>query len=1041
MYDSSRRLKLQLLKYVLLEMVEWHPFYIYAKIARADSKLPPYLPYYHQLELVLSYVYRPSIRVLIGDEIGLGKTLEAIIALKIIEQRIKTLGRNPKFLIVVPRILVDQWVGELERARARPIRTITNRDDVIRISNMIEPTGYYVASLQLIRSKRHAEKLAKIQWDAIVVDEAHNIGFSHDPTRSYELVHKLTRNPDTSVILVSATPHRGKPKDYLARLLLLVPSIGIDGVKELSKALDNKSFYRATHSTLLFRRTKEYVNKMEGKQIFADAKIHALLVRASQDELLFEKGIIDLAEKKLHEYGDKIWERGNPLGLLITLLLKRTSSSVAAALSTLNNMLQTLSQEYTSDHTIVEEDMENLLSGNLEAIEEEPDDIISRFIENLASYRHILDKDDLDRIKRLVNRARRIMDNGESKERALCDLIENYAKNGQKVVVFTEYRDTLYYLVDRMRKCLPRNIKIACVSGSRRGICSRDRVEVIKEQLASGEVDVVIATDVASEGLNLQVANILVNYEVPWSPIRLEQRLGRVWRLGQKRTVEAFNLYKNTEIDRAIIENLHIKILNIGEATGIARPLAGEVVKVYVSGNIMDAEKLYRGGVYLGGALPEDLSKSLDVMIAREFLTRRAKGLEDIARSIITAIHRINKILKEKDVYPTIQSIWVDNTRRALLGQLIGSTKTDIENIRDYLYHQALTLLLNYKELTGSSLPLVLKTDGIEDAIRILAWLTQSLDADKYIDRIEPGIYRADRVNHPLIILPVVIKKKGGRKQMILYKELIGVALGHKPIIYTGPELVDVIIDIIDGSIEKVNEDKSIDTIDTIISKAISQASLHHTSTQSFFYKTMSSMERLVEVVEEKIKDLDLDMENTHINSAFSLTDTVVEPLGSEALVIIPKTVSSQLGDLDFTQEKLDIEDKAIMGIVKIFEEKNGRRIIPLHRLMLPFDVISVDKTMERIKRIIEVKSHAGEVFEAKMTEREYELASILGDLYWLYIVTGVKGGKTCLYPIKNPTSRLRFTKIEDNERTYYLAVIDPNSEAVDGGYCISTLE
>ncbi len=1041
---------LHLLKLVAGNLLEWHPFYVYSRITTPDTRVPSFVPFLHQLELAVDYSYRRVIRVLIGDEIGLGKTVEAIIALRTLEKRIfENEGREPRFLVIVPRVLVDQWQGELARAGISKIRTILSKYDVERLESSSPISGgYYIASLQLVRRSEHSQVLARISWDAVVVDEAHNIGFVNTPTRSYKLVHALTRNPNTSVILLSATPHRGKSDDYLARLMLLIPGLDIDTIREKvrdSSNLDNRKFYEKTHYTLLYRRGKEYVNALEGREVFKEAHLTALLVRIDPDEKRFENLLLTFMRRKLREIGPYIWEDGRPEGLLLSLLLKRASSSIYAALRTLVSILDTLHGAHQVEHG-GEAGIDAIATSTLDLSYEEyeglePDDLIERLVSSRLVYEHLLSSRDIEDLEDLQSLASKIVNKGEAKLKALCELIKTIIhEKHYKIVVFTEYKDTLHYLVNRLPSCLE-GVRLDCISGAQEGPCRRERVEEVKEKLNSGEIDIILATDVASEGLNLQRANVLINYDVPWSPVKLEQRIGRVWRIGQDKEVFVYNFFKDSRIDLNIVDKLYLKILNIERATGSSAttaksPLGERLMQfVYAEGTIQDISEMYRPRGAISSAIYDITSRPFEEEVARRLL-ESPSSLEDLARLIIERIYSLNEELAEKHVYPSERREWIRAKKVNLLKQLMGDPRDDSSDIEvnDYFIKQVIALKTILDRT--SPFPMNILMNRIDLAVKELLKIKLSLSKIQPISAKTPLILESSMLKKPIIIMSVTLKKN----QEVVHKEVTGVDYNQgKAHRLAGPALLDKIIEIINNSKLKARENYPRDVLGKYVTSSKMRVQLMFGSSGSLYNRVKTRVEGLREEIKRSL-GLQEELERQLIE-AFDTTEYTIniEPL----IILVPPSPAPRHGGgtgREFSEERLAIESEAIRGIIRYYEEINNRRILDIHELMLPFDLLSIEKSTNKIVRIIEVKSHAMINYEVVFSENEYRLGMYLKDLYWLYLAVNVRGRKPCLLVVRDPITRLNLQRAEADGKAVYRAEVNPESANIDDTFCLDRL-
>jgi SNF2 family DNA or RNA helicase len=507
-------------------------------------------PFIHQIHLLYNAMLLRPVRFLIADEIGLGKTIESLAIARYLELK----EGIKKILVLTPKILREQWEAEIKRVGGIP-RIIKNGNDISNIKNFLQyyDSVYVVVSIDL--AKRYVDKILQIDWDLVIVDEAHNITKN---TQRGKLVKKLSEKVK-NILLLSATPHRGDPQDYLCRLKILDPTL-IDDFDRLN----TQNFYRKTHDVLVFRRTKKLVNALENKRVFKDCQFNAVVV----DILEEEKRFFDLLERTLKNIL-KNSKRNSPIALLAVILGKRASSSYKAAIETLNRIIKT--NILKTDDIDVSDDIKNLFSLSFEEMEFEEYREISDIINNIVDkYSPYLTQEQRELFENLLKTTTNIITKRDSKIDALAKIIAEHIKNNEKIVVFTEYVDTLKYLQENLPKYLNNygiNItpnEVLTLSGE-----DKNRMENITEEINKKFNDygkILLATDVASEGLNLQIANVLINYDSPWSPIKLEQRIGRVWRLGQEKEVSIYNIFLSNRMDLELLNSLYRKIMNIKTA-------------------------------------------------------------------------------------------------------------------------------------------------------------------------------------------------------------------------------------------------------------------------------------------------------------------------------------------------------------------------------------------------------------------------------------------------------------------------------------------
>ncbi|BEP17366.1 helicase-related protein [Pyrofollis japonicus] len=1008
-----------LLYLALSKLLSWHPIYVFSTPATR-----PYVPYSHQVVVLRDNASRPVVRVLIGDEVGLGKTAQAALTLRLLEARRKAATREGRdefrALILVPRILVEQWFDELvSRASISHARIYMLRsgEDLDWVEQKGWPPGYYIGSIQLLRLRNYADRLVNVDWDVVVVDEVHNVGVGpsfQSPNKSYQLVFRLTRPPHRSVILLSATPHRGKSRDYIARLMLLVPEIALEDVRQLVSILDNNEFYKKTHGTLVYRRTKELVNELEEREVFRPAHFYAVIINVSREEQQFEKILRGFAERKVSEWGSEIWERGNPKGLIIALLLKRASSSVYAARKTLATLIENFNKRLGEGADV--ESLRQILSIDFSELSEEPEELLRKALGSAAG---LFTRKDIEELASLVSLAAKIEEDGESKLKALVDIIEKHVSEGRRVVVFTEYRDTLEYLYERLKGLSVggRELRIRCISGAAYGPCSRQNIEIIKSELEAGDLDVVLATDVASEGLNLQHANVLINYDVPWSPVKLEQRIGRIWRLGQRNEVEIYSLFRSASIDYVLVEKLYSKILAIHEATGTSRPIIGAKAELYAEGEFYSIDKLYRGGAPgSSDAVADALEEEGEVGIARAILEN---NLDAIAKKILERINKLRQEIQEKNIYPSyIEPL----TLKKRLEMCLGSPEPPMRIVEKQA--KILQRLLGRDEPKDSY-------DAVKSLRGALAWLLASKKGStvKHYYRspaLEPGTR--------LAIIPVAVKSPNGA---LLYEELVGIMYSSKGrssyTILVGPMLLDKLVEIAEKGIEYADKARISPLEKNIL---LLRAQNHVQQCLSISFRR-DNLEALWKLIGEKTG------KETSIGTRIR-----VEPLESEIVLIEhgpvggaprePRKVSEaseerqgalkeDIAALDELERRQQIERKAIPVVMR-YELDHGRVPRDVHEER-SYDIESYDPQTGEVLRYIEVKSHCGDKAIVELTEKEYEFAKAHRDKYWLYIVLNMCGDKPKIITIHDPLSKLGFKRlrkriVEERVETRYIAEV-----------------
>lgn len=694
------------------ELMENDPSFL---IYSAQNHYGDFKPYIHQQLLLWRLSVAKNLRVIIGDEIGLGKTVEAILTIKLLQKR----GAG-KFLLLLPKSLKRQWREELKKFFPEvSIKELDSRNIPVICRPNIED-GIYFTSIDTAKTDKNSIFVRRVEWDAVIVDEAHNLG--SDSQRDALIRGLKTRH----LIFLSATPHRGDTKRYLSLLSHLDDSINPKDDK-----FNSPSFFRKTHGSLIHRRTKRLVNEVEGSKVFPDCRVMAVVTEASEMEKQFGNEITDFLTSVL-----KNREESSPVGLLVALLRKRASSSPRAAVKTLERIIQPKSDVGEVGETVVEKLLGESFEDLGEALErtgvEEVDEVYNAVLEKYKDY---LSPGEISRLSEFVGMAREIESGRDSKLEALKDILNLHVGMGEKVIVFTEYKDTLDYLVEK----LSGEYKVVAAYG---GMSESELNGRIEEFLESKEV--LVATDVASEGLNLQKANIVVNYEPPWTPIKLEQRMGRVWRMRQEKDVTIYNLFLGTRADIELARILYEKMLSISDALQDVKNTIGEDIQYATSRTIESVEDMIDTS-----SLPSSVKYRNKVRRVSEHHMIRAQlegELDEFVEAIIAHIKQLKYELTTRRVYPLENPTTVKATSEKL-GLVPKSENESLLSEAVFtitgMPSQKPWLQLRNLKREGVDLPEYLMVVGERDGVDYVAIAT--VEFDGYELKI-PFVFSDDRV-------------------------------------------------------------------------------------------------------------------------------------------------------------------------------------------------------------------------------------------------------------------------------------------------------
>lgn len=966
-----------------MEELSCHPIVSpYLKISE-DFPIQPYL---HQCEVVARLSLRSPVRALIGDEIGLGKTITAIALAKHLER----MGKVKRTLIVVPRVLVSQWKKELLRMGipALKVKHIENYTmDFLKSINF--PEGYYIASMDFLKREERIGEVINVPWDLVIIDEAHKFGYK---TKRFWQIGKMLveGKPERNVLFLSATPHRGDPKDYILRLRLLDPYL-----TEGWRSLDTRQFYEATHGSLLFRRTKEDINKIyEERRIFPPAKFYAAVIKARDDEAEFVRNLVTFLRSKLVEFAYErrlISEKVIPL--LVILIFKRATSSPYAAWTTLERLLIKRAEPEFPKELI--DSVRSFLDVGFEDYEygRDPEEVFNEFLDRASS---LLTPDDVYQIKMLRDAAKSVMERGDSKLNALTSLLEDVmAEEGTKVLVFTEYKDTADYLINYLTEKRHPEWKGAIRRLTSEETLDEDKFQKIKDDFERNPaVRILIATDVVAEGVNLQVANILVNYEIPWSLVKLEQRVGRVWRLGQTKDVEVYTLFMSNVADMAALRSMYGKLINLRRALGHTRPIIGQEVVYYA-----EAEDLAKIPPQIAVVERAKRKKFLKVSEGKSILTyikEDEAGLENLMVSIIAARNELEREVEskgilyrpraKKDVERTIEPLGFKSP-----SELLNPLQEVVRAACRIFGHRILEGEGPLRIVRGAEMPITIKT--IDQMFGVLISKTHESQCH--------GLVAYGERESTVAIFPVKLTSR--KDGLTIYKELIGVCLEDGQIL-RGSHLLNVISRALSSCIGVTefnphNFDvplklkvEVIDELKRCVADILSPLSLYTTKVKSLGLRDADKTFLKASDVEVKIQ------------KPICLVKFVKSPLGPS--VSLPEEL------------KRKIEEKAIQYVMEV-EKLEGRTPIRVPERE-HYDIKSIEPATG-VVRLIEVKGHSGPGVFGELTEDEANLAREKGENYWLYIVYDVESGKPKLLQFRDPFKTMNWEVFEKVEKRYML--------------------
>lgn len=480
--------------------------------------------YPHQIDEVFKILDNP--RMMIADEVGLGKTIVAAL----LASELKARGLADKQLFIVPKSLVIKWKDELNDRF--DMGAVIIDSDYVRVNgNPFRHKEYvYIASMDYLKQE-HVMKLMDCDFDLIVIDEAHKLAIGTDRLA----LGKYIAQRSNFLLFLTATPHNGDNEDFLTRMKLLDPYV----------------YDVASTGYLLVRNLKEDAIELDGKEVFPPRESKTVEVELSLKEAKINDMIDAYISRRLEEARTR--EEQNAIRFVTTIIRKRASSSFYALKKTLGRRLKKLGA-YEDVKSIMREMKKSEEDFEEEAYDENENKIIGYTLAKIAE-----ERDELASLIKAVEG----LEETDSKLQMLLEFIRKVKESDRqaKIIVFSEYRDTINYLKEKLSK----SYKIEHIDGT---MSVEERNNALGKFRDPNGAEIMVCTDAAGEGIDMQFCNIEINYDLPWNPNKLEQRMGRIHRIGQRRKVYYYNFIIKNTIDGYILGKLFDKIESIKEAIG-----------------------------------------------------------------------------------------------------------------------------------------------------------------------------------------------------------------------------------------------------------------------------------------------------------------------------------------------------------------------------------------------------------------------------------------------------------------------------------------
>jgi len=642
LYDGSPlRFRLGVEAQRLALAYEYDPYFSLS-ISRVD-------PLPHQIEAVYDFMLPlPRIRFLLADDAGAGKTIMAGLLMR----ELKLRGLVERTLIVVPANLAFQWQRELADRFREPFEIVRGID--LRSAygtNPWQDKAQVITSIDWAKRDEVEESLARAHWELVIVDEAHRMSArdAEHKTERYRLGELLSERTD-HLLLLTATPHKGDPDNFSLFLQLLDRDV-YGHVRSLEEAMRRQS------APFYLRRTKEalvtFPDPETGvvRKVFTERKADTVAFDLDEEELAFYEALTRYVQDQSIRAAADQSARGRAIGFTMAMYQRRFASSLYAARRSLERRLAKIERNLAQLEQRRVAEQATFDERRLDDLEELTDEEVARLEEEIEEASLIADREQLERERQdlvpLIANAKELEERGvSSKLEKLRSVLADENVFGDpetKLLVFSEHKDTVDFLVETLTGW---GLTVTQIHG---GMAVGDRdtpgTRLYAERAFKEEAQVLVATEAAGEGINLQFCWLMVNYDIPWNPMRLEQRIGRIHRYGQERDCLIFNFVAENTREGQVLHKLLDRLDEIRQ--GLGSDQVFDVVGEVVPANFV--ERLLRD--HYAGRISRDqmLERIVEEVDKEKFERITASALEGLARKELNLARLIGKRAEAKE--------------------------------------------------------------------------------------------------------------------------------------------------------------------------------------------------------------------------------------------------------------------------------------------------------------------------------------------------------------------------------------------------------
>jgi superfamily II DNA or RNA helicase len=1053
---DGRLLRLGLQAYALGIAYEFDP-YFGLSISRVD-------PLPHQLEAVYDYLLKLArVRFLLADDAGAGKTIMSGLLIRELELR----GLAERILIVCPANLAFQWQRELKEKFDTKFLVLKGQDirDQFGVNQWLERSRV-ITSLDLAKRADILPGLRQVHWDLVIVDEAHRMSASDESHKSlrYKL-GELLRDTSDHMLLLTATPHRGDPLNFSLFLQLLDADAYAD-VKSIREAMDRKRapFYlRRTKEAMVYFPERRADGTWGAQPIFTKRIPHTVDFQIDGAEFDLYRDVTRFVKRESARAAAEGEDpRARAIGFLMSLYQRRLASSTYAMRRSLENRARRLEEGLKHAQDLARQAPPDLPDPEeLEEMEESERDRLEALLEAITLTGNAdLVRQEVQELRRLAVQAQAVEDAGT--EAKLSELKALLQKEGffdhadQRLLLFTEFRDTLDYLMGRLKSW---GFRVGCIHGGMKS-GSRDEPGTrlhAEQQFREGEIQILVATEAAGEGINLQVCNILFNYDIPWNPNRLEQRMGRIHRYGQRKDCLIFNFVATNTIEGRVLQRLHEKLQEIRDAldddavfnvVGEVLPAAHveRVLRDYYSGKLGDAD------------LEERMLRDVDEGQFRAICQNALEGLASKKLNLEMLIERRARAQERRVVPETIARFLREAAEFVPLSlKMVPSVPHAFEPARTP------SILRRYEKDPDWKLPALAdryprcSTDREAAETEKLEWVTpghplfeairrhthaRALDVlgtgatfhslqherpariDFYRARVVDGL---GQVVHERLFAVEIPEDGEPRLQEpgLLGNFAPADAPAQMPAVATLPEATTWLHEhalapfLEETRKERISEVERVSThVELSLTELLQRADEEIGRAASDVEQKLPGAEGRLAQAETRHAELLARRERRRIDldRQRALTLQAVERLASVLALPHPEREAPEVRRLRPNFET----EAAAMRVVVEHEQAQGRQVYDVSEKNLGYDVTSLDLASGEL-RLIEVKGLGAATGTILLTPNERRVAEDRRDCFWLYVVTDCDNAPRLQEPIRDP-ARLDWNEVTKVAH-YYLAV------------------